>query len=132
MQLAFILGIVFAALAVSFALQNNAPVAVSLIFWQFESSLALVLLLAIGIGALIAGLVSSPAMIRCQWQAKRLQRLLGGLEAEKAALERRMATLEQDIAAQGRPVPEPERPVVGLTRLLGGKLSDDDTPAPRG
>ena len=64
MQLALIFGIVIAAGAVIFALQNNIPVTVTLGLWGFDGSLALLLLLALGLGVLVAGLVSSPAAPR--------------------------------------------------------------------
>ena len=64
MQLILISGITIAIGAVVFALQNNAPVVVTLALWTVEGSLALVLLVSLGIGALIAGLLSSPAAIQ--------------------------------------------------------------------
>ena len=66
MQLMLIFGITFAIAAVAFALQNNISVVVTMAVWQFEGSLALVLLLALGLGVLIAGLLSSPTVIRGQ------------------------------------------------------------------
>lgn len=129
MQLILILGIVFAIGAVAFALQNNVPVTVSFVFWSFDSSLAIVLLLALGIGALIAGLLSSPTVIRHQWIAKRLRRQVGGLEAEKAALlqrvreqDRQLARFDQDAAPAADA--EAPRPYVGFTALLGGDAAD--------
>jgi len=80
MQLSLILGIVFAIAAVLFAMQNIAPVTVTLGMWSFGGSLALVLLMALGMGALIAGLVTSPAVIRRQWESKRLKRRVEELE----------------------------------------------------
>lgn len=56
MQLILILGIIVAIAAVVFALQNNLPVVVAIALWRFEGSLALVLLVSLGLGALIAGL----------------------------------------------------------------------------
>lgn len=129
MQLMLILGIGFAIGAVAFALQNNVPVTVSFIVWSFEGSLAMVLLLALGLGALIAGLVSSPAMIRRQWTGTRLRRQVDGLEAEKSVLERRVGELEREVAALA-PTPAeaavPERPYVGLTTLLGSDAEQRD------
>ncbi len=46
MQLLLILGIVFAIGTVTFAMQNNIPVTVVLGFWRYDSSLAVVLLVA--------------------------------------------------------------------------------------
>lgn len=89
MQLGLIVGIVFAIGAVLFAMQNIAPVTVTLGIWSFEGSLALVLLMALGLGALIAGLLTSPAMIRRQWENKRLTHRVEELERKLAAAEAR-------------------------------------------
>jgi uncharacterized integral membrane protein len=130
MQLLLIFGIAFAVAAVAFALQNNVPVTVSFVFWSFDSSLAMVLLLAIGIGAIIAGLVSSPAVIRGQWAAARLRRQVAALEGDKAELAQRVGTLEAElkrVAPLTGIVPEQSRPYVGLKTLLtsGGKPGSD-------
>ena len=69
MQLLLILGIVFAIGAVTFALQNSVPVTVAIGSWHYDSSLAVVLLVALALGALIAGLVSTPSVIKGQWAA---------------------------------------------------------------
>jgi uncharacterized integral membrane protein len=64
MQLLLIVGIIIAILAVVFALQNAIPITVSFLVWKFESSLALVLLIAIALGILMSLLVSVPSMIK--------------------------------------------------------------------
>jgi uncharacterized integral membrane protein len=130
MQLLLIFGIAFAVAAVAFALQNNVPVTVSLLFWSFDSSLAMVLLLAIGLGAIIAGLVSSPAVIRGQWATARLRREVAALEADKAGLVRRVGALEAELKLADSPAefaPEQPKPYVGLKTLLtaGGKPGSD-------
>ena len=101
MQLGLIVGIAFAILAVLFALQNIASVTVTLGFWSFEGSLALVLLVTLGLGALITGLVSSPAMIRRQWSGARLGRKVADLERKLAEEMRRNEELRSGLA-QGR------------------------------
>lgn len=122
MQLLFILGIVFAIAAVTFALQNNASVTVAFGFWHFDSSLAVVLLLAIGLGALITGLVSTPSMIKAQWDRARLRRQVTKLEEDNAALERRIRALESQLPQPTQaPLPAAEeKPYVGLRTLLTG------------
>lgn len=130
MQLLLIFGIAFAIAAVAFALQNNVPVTVGFIFWSFDGSLAMVLLLAIGLGAIIAGLVSSPAVIRGQWAAARLRRQVAALEGEKADQLRRIRALEAELKRldpSAELAPEQPRPYVGLKALLtsGGKLKSD-------
>ncbi len=130
MQLLLIFGIAFAVGAVAFALQNNVPVTVSFVFWSFDGSLAMVLLLAIGLGAIIAGLVSSPAVIKGQWAAARLRRQVVALEGENADQAQRIRALEAELTRLDPPAevaPEQSRPYVGLKTLLttGGKTKSD-------
>ena len=134
MQLALIFGIVIAAGAVIFALQNNIPVTVTLGLWGFDGSLALLLLLALGLGVLVAGLVSSPAVIRRQWAVSRLTRQVSDLESRLAEQEKRNLELAANLAAEraARPQPEPinvtpDKPYFGLRTLLG---ESREAPAP--
>jgi uncharacterized integral membrane protein len=121
MQLFLILGIVFAIGAVTFALQNSVPVTVVFAFWRYDSSLALVLLVALALGALIAALVSTPSVIKGQWAGARLRRQVSSLEDDKASLERRVHELESEMAP-GTPAPSPAAeeaaPYVGLKALM--------------
>lgn len=125
MHLLLILGIVFAIGSVAFALQNNAFVTVSIALWQFEGSLALVLLLALGLGVLIAGLVSSPTVIRGQWTASRLRRQVAELETELSQQQARNNALSAELA-QFTPAPpilkiDDEKPYVGLKAMMTGE-----------
>ena len=121
MQLLLILGIVFAIVSVTFALQNDIPVTVVIGFWHYDSSLAVVLLVAVGLGALIAALVSTPSVIKGQWDGARLRRQVASLEDDKATLERRVREFESE-AAQRFPAPAPAAesaaPYVGLKSLM--------------
>ncbi len=141
MQLMLVLGIVVAIGAVVFALQNLAPVTVTLALWTFEGSLALVLLVALGLGALIAGLLSSPAMIRGQWTIGRQRSRIAELERQLAAQEQGRRELEAELARRRTldpaPAPTPEKPYVGLRALLSAADAgrnaaptprDEDTP----
>lgn len=121
MQLLLILGIVFAIGSVTFALQNDLPVTVVLGVWRFDSSLAVVLLAAVCLGALIAALVSTPSVIRGQWAGARLRRQVASLEDDKAALERRVRELESETAQRSpalAPAAEGAAPYVGLKSLM--------------
>lgn len=120
MQLLLIAGIVFAIGAVLFALQNNVAVSVGFLLWRFDSTLALVLLIALGLGALIAALLSTPAMLRGQWGGARLRRQVEALEQEKARLEARLAALEAEAARLAPPAPEETRPFAELRQMLVG------------
>ncbi len=129
MQLMLIFGIVFAIAAVSFALQNDVSVVVTMAMWQFEGSLALVLLLALGLGVLITGLMSSPTVIRRQWMAARLRRQVTDLEKEVADLQNNKNELLAKLALMthksGTVEPEvvTEKPYVGLKAML---VDEDD------
>ena len=129
MQLGLIVGILFAIVAALFAMQNIVPVVVSLGFWSFEGSLALVLLMTLGLGALIAGLVSSPAMIRRQWNTSKLARQVADLERKLADEARRneeltaeVARLREPLALEATPAEAtPEKNYVGLCSLMAGE-----------
>jgi lipopolysaccharide assembly protein A len=121
MQLFLILGIVFAIGAVTFAFQNSVPVTVVFAFWRYDSSLAVVLLVALALGALIAGLVSTPSVIKGQWAGARLRRQVASLEEDRASLERRVRELESELGPRApAPVPAVEEaaPYVGLKELM--------------
>ena len=123
MQLLLILGIVFAIGAVTFALQNNVAVTIVFAFWRYDSSLAVVLLVALALGALIAGLVSTPSVIKGQWAGARLRRQVASLENDRAFLERRVRELESEMGQKTpAPVPAAEEaaPYVGLKALMMG------------
>jgi len=128
MQLGLIIGIVFAIGAVVFAMQNITVVTVTLGFWSFEGSLALVLLVTMGLGALIAGLVSSPAMIRRQWTVAQLGRLLTEEKHRSEELRKALEQVRTEFAAR---VPDAlsttateEKPYVGLRTLIAGSGED--------
>ena len=121
MQLLLILGIVFAIGAVTFALQNNVPVTVAIGSWHYDSSLAVVLLVALALGALIAGLVSTPSVIKGQWAGARLRRQVAILEGDRASLERRVHELESAMPQESSvtvPAAEEAHPYVGLKALI--------------
>lgn len=140
MQLILILGISVAIGAVVFALQNMAPVTVTLALWTFEGSLALVLLFTLGLGALIAGLLSSPAVIRGQWTIGRQRSRIADLERQLAAQEQVSRELEAERAHRPTfdpaPAPAAEKSYVGMRELLSaadaGRNAATQLTPPRG
>lgn len=88
MQLIVLLGIVVAIGGVSFALQNTVPVTVTFLVWRFDSSLAMVLLTSLALGALIVALVSTPATLKAQWAASRLRKQLDAALSANSALDK--------------------------------------------
>ena len=69
-----VLALLIALLTVVFALQNITPVTVGLFAWSFEGSLALVVLVALTVGALVGILASLPAVLRARREAAHLRR----------------------------------------------------------
>jgi uncharacterized integral membrane protein len=84
MQIFLFIALVISALAVIFALQNSASVEVTFLTWQFNSSLALVLLIALAAGALISVLFSLPSNLKTRWTIRQQRKKLGELEANLA------------------------------------------------
>ena len=108
MQLLFILAIFFAVVAITFAMQNSAAVTVTMGWWHFDSSLAVVLLVSMALGALIAALLSSPKVIAGQVDGVRLRRQIAKLEERNARLEGRLHEMGETLASQ----PAVTQPVV--------------------
>jgi len=82
MQLFLVLALLIALLAVIFALQNIAPVTITFFVWQYTGSLALVLLLTLGLGVLITLFFSLPAMVKKRLEITNQQKSIGHLEKE--------------------------------------------------
>lgn len=82
MRLYLVSALVISFLAILFALQNNTLVTIRFFNQEFSYSLALVLLVTLGIGALIGLLFSLPAIVRRGWRSSRLQRQTGELNTQ--------------------------------------------------
>ncbi len=95
MPLLIVAAIVIAFFAIAFALQNNRLVAINLLVWQYEGSLAIVLLSTLAIGVLIGLLVLLPALLKRGWRISRTQR-------QAAELESQLVTRGQEISTQSR------------------------------
>jgi len=123
MQLMIIAAIFVGIGAVAFAMQNNLPVTVNFLLWRFDSSLAMVLLLALATGAIVVALLTTPGTLRRQWQLARQRRQLEELEKRCDVQRDAMAELERRIAAAGAAAPQQpvEVPYVGLKQLIVGE-----------
>jgi uncharacterized integral membrane protein len=101
MQIFLLIAILVAALAVIFAVQNTEVVTVDFLFWCFQGSLALILLVALAAGAIASSLASIPSMFRAHRLSGSLQRKVEELEAElqKVRQELGRATPEAPPAA---------------------------------
>jgi outer membrane murein-binding lipoprotein Lpp len=90
-----------AILAILFAVQNNDPATVSFIAWDFDGSLALILLIAMAVGAVISSFLSLPGNIKARWtirnQRKKMTELETKIEDLEAAVEEQKAELEENL-----------------------------------
>jgi uncharacterized integral membrane protein len=103
MILPLILGFLLGAAALLFALQNTAVVALSFLGWQFESSLALLILIAFATGVIVSLLVSIPSAVRDSFR-------IMGLKKENKKLADQLASTPQVVVA----VEEPIAPVLDI------------------
>ena len=117
MQLYAIAAIIVAIVSVFFALQNNVPVSVSFLAWRFDSTLAMVLLLALALGASIIALISTPATIKRQWIISRQQRQIRELEAQLAAAKSAGSAMRDVTPAATGTLLDPSR-FVGMQNAL--------------
>jgi uncharacterized integral membrane protein len=106
MLLTLILGFILGAAVILFVLQNTAVVALTFLGWQFESSIAVLVILSVLIGAVLAALVTLPSAIGSSFAIRRLRKhnvtLAREAEAHKQAADEASAKL---IAAQ---TPQPD------------------------
>jgi uncharacterized integral membrane protein len=73
MIFSLILGFVLGAAALLFALQNTEVVSLTFMGWQFESSLALLVLVSLAAGMLISILASLPSHLSAKFKVMRLK-----------------------------------------------------------
>ncbi|MCH7952098.1 LapA family protein [Patescibacteria group bacterium] len=64
MSISFIGALIIATISVIFAVQNAVPITVKLLFWKFEASLAIVLVITFILGLLMGILTFVPGRIK--------------------------------------------------------------------
>jgi len=87
MQISLFFALFIALLAVIFSVQNTLPVTIKFLFWNFQGSLALILLITVVTGVLIGFLTSSPSLLK-SWSTISTQK-------------KKIAELEASLAEQG-------------------------------
>ena len=117
MQILFILATVLGLIVAIFAVQNATPVTVRFLHWRLDSSVAVVTVLAVGTGAIIAWLLSlTSRLMRWRRRSRRFPR--------PRPLRPRPSRRGADVTAAGTPQP----PAGELHRLRAavdaGELSD--------
>lgn len=101
-----VLGFVLGATAILFILQNTAVVAVSFLDWQFETSVALVVIMSLLVGCILTLLATVPGAIGNSFHIHRLRKNNNEL-AKEAELQKQKAdeAAAQLDAAQANTVP---------------------------
>jgi putative membrane protein len=82
MPIFLIIAIIVALLTVIFAFQNAITISVALLVWNFEASLAIVLILTLAIGIIVGLLVSVPNVIQRNLKIAKYKVKVAELEAE--------------------------------------------------
>jgi uncharacterized integral membrane protein len=82
MRLLFVLALLLALLVTVFAVQNNANIDVSFLFWGVAGSLALVLMITLSLGILIGVLLMLPGAVRRRLELGELKRAVRTLEQQ--------------------------------------------------
>lgn len=94
-----LIALIIAIIAVIFALQNAITITVSFFFWQFDGSLALVLLLTLALGFLISFFATMPAIIRRSWTIAGQKRRINTLEKQLFDAETKTEALDKELKA---------------------------------
>jgi uncharacterized integral membrane protein len=97
MVFALILALVMAIVMVFFALENPTMVTVSFFGYAVQGSLALFIMVAMGIGVLIGLLVMIPGRIRSGLANTRNRKKIGSLESNLEEHKTRLAALEKPV-----------------------------------
>ena len=75
-----IFGLIIAIAAILFAFQNSAIVAIKFGIWEFQESLAIVLLITLGLGIIISLLLSIPTLVKRGWKSSNQNKKITDLE----------------------------------------------------
>ena len=100
MLFTLVIGFALGACTIIFALQNTAAVSLTFLSWNFESSLALVIILASLVGFLLGLLVSIPSIVQKSFQVRRLKKENMGLNDEAETL-RQMNQEAAELYSEG-------------------------------
>jgi len=97
MVIFILIALLIAIVAVIFALQNAVTITISFFIWQFDGSLALVLLLTLGLGFLISFFATLPSIIRRSWAIAGQKRRINALEKQLGDASTKIETLESEL-----------------------------------
>ncbi len=118
MQIFLILALLVAILAVIFAVQNVAVVAVSFFAWHIQIPLAVALLAALGVGVLITILLSLPGKVKGRWNSASNRKKYSNLEAERDALKAKIDQMAADRDRAIQKLDDSEKEIADLEERL--------------
>jgi uncharacterized integral membrane protein len=88
-QFYVIVALLLAILVAIFAVQNAQEVNIRFLLWTFQSSLVVVILISLGMGALLAALISLPQTLKARRRfresERRLERLAGHVDVSEGS-----------------------------------------------
>jgi uncharacterized integral membrane protein len=110
MQVFLLVSLLIAAVAVVFALQNTEMITVHFFFWNFQGSLALILLTALATGAVASSFASLPSLFKANWTIGSQKKAIEELEGRIAELTSRPEAVKPETKIgpeQKAPEPDP-------------------------
>lgn len=108
MQITFILSMVFAVVIALFAVANSEPVGINLIFWSFELSQAVVILVSAVVGAVVVFLLSLVSKAKGAVRTKGISKELSQVKKQLEACQKELADCRLQLAAEEHPAPTPQ------------------------
>lgn len=114
MQILLIVSLIFALIAVMFAVQNAATVPVQFLLWKYHAPLALSLLLSVLLGVLISVLFSLPSLTRAKLTIRNLRKKVGELETSLNDAKVKLADSLQKSADLEKKLAEKDLPPVAV------------------
>ena len=94
MEFYLILAALIGVLIAAFAIQNASPVAVKFLVWQFESSLAVVIILSLLAGMILIFLISLPGRLKRRKELFDKNRKINELERQLKELQQKLNSSE--------------------------------------
>jgi uncharacterized integral membrane protein len=107
--LTLILALVFAILAVIFASQNPEVVTLSFYGYRVEGSLAVIILISMGIGVLIGASILIPGAVKRGIELRNHRKTVGGLEKTLDEQKDKIAKAEHILSVYDPPAEDSEK-----------------------
>lgn len=120
MQIYLILALLVAIVAVIFAVQNVAVVAVSFFAWHIQIPLAVALLASLGAGVLITILLSLPGKVKGRWNSAANRKKFSNLEAERDSLKAKIDQMAAERDQSVQKLVESNKETADLEERLAG------------